>query len=155
VYSAPFPPVSKPHTHIAYMLRQCTSIVHIFSLILLIIVYCVINFIWCLIVMLMWADNSKIKVLVLVLMTNVMFSIHSVLFFTSNDDERVIPPKVSDIKLGLFSGCDSDATDFRCRFQHRYHRSDNACHRWPSLANIFDARIITSCRSRNEIVLTF
>jgi len=59
--------------------------------------------------MLIWADNSKIKVLVLVLMTNVMFSIHSVLFSTSNDDEIVIP--VSDIKLGLYSGCDSDATN--------------------------------------------
>jgi hypothetical protein len=24
------------------------------------------------------------------------------------------------IKVGLYSGCDSDATDLRCRFQHRY-----------------------------------
>jgi hypothetical protein len=24
------------------------------------------------------------------------------------------------IKVGLCSGCDSDATDLRCRFQHRY-----------------------------------
>ena len=29
----------------------------------MIIVYCIINFIWCLIVMLIWADNSKIKIL--------------------------------------------------------------------------------------------
>ena len=36
---------------------------YIFSLILLIIVYCIINFIRCLIVMLIWADNSKIKIL--------------------------------------------------------------------------------------------
>jgi hypothetical protein len=28
--SLAFSPVSKPHTHIIYMLRQCTSIVHIF-----------------------------------------------------------------------------------------------------------------------------
>ena len=28
--SLAFPPVSKPHTHITYMLRQCTSIVYIF-----------------------------------------------------------------------------------------------------------------------------
>ena len=27
--SLAFPPVSKPHTHITYMLRQCTSIVYI------------------------------------------------------------------------------------------------------------------------------
>jgi hypothetical protein len=40
----------------------------IFSLILLIIIHCIINFIWCLIVMLIWADNSKIKILVLVLL---------------------------------------------------------------------------------------
>ena len=33
----------------------------IFSLILLIIVYCIINFIWCLIVMLIRADNSEKK----------------------------------------------------------------------------------------------
>ena len=26
--SLAFPPVSKPHTHITYMLRQCTSIVY-------------------------------------------------------------------------------------------------------------------------------
>ena len=35
------------------------------------------------------------------------------------------------------------------------HRSDNARKRWPSLANIFDARIIASCHSRIEIILTF
>jgi hypothetical protein len=35
----------------------------IFSLILLIIVYYIINFIWCLFVMLIWADYSKIKFL--------------------------------------------------------------------------------------------
>jgi hypothetical protein len=29
--SLAFSPVSKPHTHITYMLRQCTSIVYIFS----------------------------------------------------------------------------------------------------------------------------
>jgi hypothetical protein len=28
--SLAFPPVSKPHTHITYMLRQCTSIVYIY-----------------------------------------------------------------------------------------------------------------------------
>ena len=37
----------------------CTTLY--FSLILLLIVYCIINFIWCLIVMLIWADNSKKK----------------------------------------------------------------------------------------------
>ena len=29
--SLAFSPVSKPHTHITYMLRQCTSIVYIFE----------------------------------------------------------------------------------------------------------------------------
>ena len=29
--SLAFSPVSKPHTHITYMLRQCTSIVYLFS----------------------------------------------------------------------------------------------------------------------------
>jgi hypothetical protein len=24
------------------------------------------------------------------------------------------------IKVGLYSGCDSDATELQCRFQHRY-----------------------------------
>jgi hypothetical protein len=24
------------------------------------------------------------------------------------------------LKVGLYSGCDSDETDLRCRFQHRY-----------------------------------
>ena len=28
--SLAFPPVSKPHTHITYMIRQCTSIVYIY-----------------------------------------------------------------------------------------------------------------------------
>jgi hypothetical protein len=32
------------------------------------------------------------------------------------------------------------------------HRSDNARHRWPSLAKMFVARIIASCRSRVEII---
>jgi hypothetical protein len=27
-----FSPVSKPHTHITYMLRQCTSIVYIYTI---------------------------------------------------------------------------------------------------------------------------
>ena len=35
------------------------------------------------------------------------------------------------------------------------HRSDNTSYRWPSLANIFFARIIACCRSRVEIILTF
>ena len=35
------------------------------------------------------------------------------------------------------------------------HRSENARHCWPSLANIIVARIIASCRNRVEIILTF
>ena len=31
--SLAFSPVSKPHTHITYMLRQCTSIVYLFVVI--------------------------------------------------------------------------------------------------------------------------
>ena len=30
--SLAFPPVSKPHTHITYMLRQCTSIVYLLTI---------------------------------------------------------------------------------------------------------------------------
>jgi hypothetical protein len=41
-----------------------------------IIVYCIINFIWCLIVILIWADNSKIKVLVLVLVLVLVQAYH-------------------------------------------------------------------------------
>jgi hypothetical protein len=58
-------------------------------------------------------------------------------------------------KVGLCSGCDSDTTDLRCHFQHRYPIATTARHRWLSLAKIFVARIIASCRRRVDIMLTF
>jgi hypothetical protein len=55
------PLISNPEQY--YWIRIIFNTVYclIFSLILLMIVYCIINFIWCLIVMLIWADNSKKK----------------------------------------------------------------------------------------------
>jgi len=50
--------------------------------------YCNINFIWCLIVMLIWADNSKIKVLVLVLLRITSLAMIILLHFVNNSGDR-------------------------------------------------------------------
>ena len=52
--------------------------------------------------------------------------------------------------LRVWQRCDGIAMSLSTSLSHR---SDNTSHRWPSLANIFVAKIIACCRRRVEIIL--
>ena len=64
------------------------------------------------------------KTLIVICINCIVFDISQMEPIRKNIREKFMLSKVLEhfvrIKVGLYSGCDSDATDLRCRFQHRY-----------------------------------